>query len=295
MVLFKHHRTGDVRHPSSAGLGRTVSLVLAVVSGLVAPSSARAQCVSDMDCKGNRVCLEGVCQYPIEPAQPRSGALAPPCRGRGCASRCEPPCGRGLVCLDSGECAYAGEVDLRPTTRAGLRVSTGWAVGGGAIGIVTMGVLAGLVGTVLALFGSNATTYIGIVATVVAAVGIPLAEGGAASARRSGEVRGLVGARITGWVLYGLTLVSAVVAIALGLAGGTVGAPVIIAMGALGITSALMMTLDAFASAREARNLSSPQASGGPRHGPFVVVAPSPSGRTGVTGFAVLGGWRLAF
>lgn len=166
----------------------------------------------------------------------RTGYL---CHQGQCLSRCNPPCAEGLVCLDSGECAL-GPTTPAPrygsqTTDVGMRVSAGWARGAGIFGVITMAMTAVLTTTVAALNGIDAATYVGAVATIFAAVSLPLIAVGAGSARGSGLVAGLLGARIAGWILYGLTMANAVVAVALGLADAYVPTPAIISLGVLGV------------------------------------------------------------
>lgn len=225
----------------------------------------------------------------------RTGYL---CHQGQCVSRCNPPCGEGLVCLDSGECAL-GPTSPAPryvsqTADVGMRVSAGWARGAGIYGIVTMAMTAVLTTTVAALNGNgDAATYVGAIATVFAAVSIPLIAVGAGSARGSGLVAGLSGARIAGWILYGLTMANAVVAVALGLAGWYVPTPAIISLGVLGVASALFFTLDAFASASQANELRARSQLGaaGLQHAPFVSILPPAPGARSV---GLVGGWSVA-
>lgn len=237
-----------------------------------------------------------------------------------CISRCNPPCGPGQLCLDTGECTplhtaphpavqqpvqpaqptyspplqpYAPPpLPERGTTRAGLRVSSGWAVGAGVYGIITMVVTATLTGICLGLYDTGLpSTIAGAIATIFYAVSNPIVAAGAGSARRGGQVSGLVGARIVGWILYGLTLATAVLMVGLGLAGDQVPVPLIVSLGAGSVLSTLFMTLDAFVSASQARTLKEELGAGGVRHAPFVALVPSSAGR----GLGVVGGWSVAF
>lgn len=251
-----------------------------------------------------------------------------------CISRCNPPCGPGQQCLDSGECAlpplapqpatvsppaappeytpwpqspspspsqlqqpYAAPLQERPTTRAGLRVSAGWAVGAGIYGIVTMVATATLIGITLGLYDSGLpSTIAGATATIFFAVSNPIIAAGGGSARRSGQVSGLLGARIVGWILYGLSLATAVVMVGLGLADVAVPIPSIVGLGAGAILSTLFLSLDAFVSASQAKTLKEELGRRDARpkelqHAPFVSVVPSAAGR----GVGIVGGWGMAF
>lgn len=226
-----------------------------------------------------------------------------------CISRCNPPCGPGQRCLDSGECSLMQttpqpgvQPQLQPyeppplpergTTRAGLRVSSGWAVGAGIYGIITMVVTATLTGICLGLYDTALpSTIAGAIATIFYTVSNPIVAAGAGSARRGGQVSGLVGARIVGWILYGLTLATAVLMAGLGLGELQVPVPLIVSFGAGAVLSTLFMTLDAFVSASQARTLKEELGTPGVRHAPFVAVVPSSTGK----GLGVVGGWSVAF
>jgi hypothetical protein len=234
-----------------------------------------------------------------------------------CVSRCNPPCAAGQQCLETGECvapespaqpsvtpqyapqytpppqppAYVPEPYERPTTRAGLRVTTGWAVGAGIYGAISMAVVAALTITSLATYyQAPVPTIIGAIATIFFAISAPIVAGGAGSARHSRQVSGALGARIVGWILYGLTLASAVISVALGAAGLSVPIPLIVTLGGGGVLSLLCFTLDAFISAGQARALKE-QLSATPSlsHAPYFGLVPSPGGR----GLGIVGGWTF--
>jgi hypothetical protein len=61
--------------------------------------------------------------------------------------------------------------------------------------------------------------------------------------------------RFAGWVFYSLSLVDAVVLLGIAIAGGDVPAPLAGSVGALGATSAIMLSIDASQSAKPARGL----------------------------------------
>jgi hypothetical protein len=165
-------------------------------------------------------------------------------------------------------------------------------LGAGIYGIVTMAVTATLIGVTLGLYGSGSSSAIvGAVTTIFFAVSNPIVAAGAGSARNGGQVAGLLGARVVGWILYGLTLATAVVMVGLGLANVTVPVPIIVALGAGALLSTLFMSLDAFVSASQARTLKEEMRSNALRHAPFFGLVPSTTGK----GMGVIGGWGVAF
>lgn len=140
-----------------------------------------------------------------------------------------------------------------------------WAVGGAITGFVAGGL------TLLFGVASEATLWttdaeqipalpLGSVATLIATVGVPVAAAGAKSARRATGVRGLRGARITGWVFYAVGLTNAVALIALG-ASEVTPFPGQITVGTLMLSSSsILMGVDALAGARESRVATSQRA-----------------------------------
>lgn len=128
-----------------------------------------------------------------------------------------------------------------------------WAGAGTATGLSMVGV-----GVVLGI-GSEITVEdqipalpMGGVATMMFAAGIPIIAGGGSSARRAAGVRGSLGARIGGWVTYGLTMTNAVVLIGLGAAEVEVQHGQVAAVVVLGATSGALMAADALKSRRQA-------------------------------------------
>ncbi len=162
---------------------------------------------------------------------------------------------------------------------------------GGVVGIVG-GVLTVSLGAPTAMFAdegdSDTAIPLGGVTLLVAGITTPITAAGAASARRHPEVRGAIGARIAGWIGYGVTMLDGMVLLGLGMAdeevtGAQVGSVVL-----LSTLSTTAMVVDAFVSASQARRLSGPQqplptAEQKPLLVPLVAAAPDFQGGAGLT------------
>lgn len=132
----------------------------------------------------------------------------------------------------------------------------GWATGAGVVGIAT-----GIVGLGFAVGSAGnaeeteTAIALGAAGTAVIAIGVPITAVGAASARGDERVRGALGARIAGWIGYGITIADALVLIGLGASDAEVPEGVIISVGLLGLASSAAMAVDAFVSGAQARRL----------------------------------------
>jgi hypothetical protein len=93
---------------------------------------------------------------------------------------------------------------------------------------------------------------LGIGATVLTGVAGPVTAIGAASARKTGDVKGSSGLRITGWIAYGLTMADAMILIGMGLSEVEPADGLIVSVGLLGAASLSCFAADAFQSAAEA-------------------------------------------
>jgi len=131
----------------------------------------------------------------------------------------------------------------------------------------------------------DAAIPLGAAATVTFAIAIPITAVGASSARRHPEVRGLTGARVAGWIGYGLTVADALVLLGLGLADEDVPAPLILSVVGLGAATSAAMVFDAFVSASQADAVAERQ-----RGSLLPLIAVAPDGNGGVGGFLGLGG-----
>ena len=136
----------------------------------------------------------------------------------------------------------------------------GWARTAGYLGIATSIVVGGLtVATVATNDDQDTSLPLGIVATVIGGVMIPVVAMGGASARNNPAVEGLPSLRTSSWVGYAAALVDAAVLIGLSLGDAAAPAAVTASVGVLGVASCTGMTLDAFESASQAEAFGGPQ------------------------------------
>ncbi len=156
---------------------RFTILVMVGVALFVTPMDARAGCEKDTDCKGDRICVEGECVSP----------------GR----------------------AGVNRIPATPPADAG-----GWALGASITGFISAGVTMGL-GTGSAILRGKGekgpAVGMGVAATVLMGALGPTVNAGSSSARDGTTVGGSLGLRVTGWVLYGITLASSVSFMVMGL------------------------------------------------------------------------------
>lgn len=185
---------------------------------------ASAQCASDAECKGARICHQGSCITPGAPAR----APAP-------------------VQLSTSP-ALAPHGSYGPS-------DTGWAMAAGIMGCVTGAlVLAVGIGIEANLRTIEKGVAIGMGATATVATGVmgPVVAVGAASARRGGA-RGSVVLQVIGWITYGVFMVDALAAIALGIADVRTPDGMSVGLGLSGALSLSMFSADAFISYSQAR------------------------------------------
>ena len=130
---------------------------------------------------------------------------------------------------------------VRKTRTAGI---VGYAMAAPIIGLATAAALSDdfVVGGI-----------IGGVATLGLGISAPLIAGRARKTREITHVEGLYSARLTGWILYGISMADAVVA--LGLTIGEVEVPnaTVIALGVLGAASSILFGLDATKTAEQSK------------------------------------------
>ena len=204
------------------------------------------------------------------PLGPAPATCFPPCRNgyvcvQGqCVSLCNPPCALGEACTATGQCMLLAPPSAAPaytTFPAGnaqrpTSADPGWARAGAVVGIVG-GAVGVLLGTAAAMNTDDADVSIplGIGATVAVGVAVPLVAAAASSARGNPQVRGASGARIAGWIGYGLTMLDAVALIGLGIADEQVYPAQVMSVTLLGGASTAAMIIDAYSSASEAESL----------------------------------------
>jgi len=130
---------------------------------------------------------------------------------------------------------------VRKTHTAGI---VGYAMAAPIIGLATAAALAD---------DFEVGGIIGGVATAALGVSAPLIAGRARKTREITHVEGLYSARLTGWILYGIAMADAVVA--LGLTIGEVEVPnaTVIALGTLGAASSILLGLDATRTAEQSK------------------------------------------
>jgi hypothetical protein len=136
----------------------------------------------------------------------------------------------------------------------------GWARTAGYMGIGTMVLIGGLTAAIAAnTDDEDVSIPLGIGATLLGGVMIPVVAAGGSSARTSPMNQGYPGLRLASWIVYGLTMADAVLAIGLGLSDVEVPPAVVASIGLLGVASTAGMTWDAFASASPAGSMARSQ------------------------------------
>jgi hypothetical protein len=113
-----------------------------------------------------------------------------------------------------------------------------------------------LLGTASAFSEDVTAQALGAAATLVAAVGIPIGATRAGKTRRYANVEGSRGLRITGWIVYGLTITDAITMLALSDDVDFTGGPAL-SVTVLGALSTLFFAIDANQTVREAKRLQS--------------------------------------
>jgi hypothetical protein len=189
--------------------------IIVVTLLIVKPLVAAPTCHSDSDCPGELLCQAGECWPEGAPPPPRPQPQPQP---------------------------FA--LGVGPTLPR-LTNDPGWSMGAGVYGIIASTLFMGLaIGSEVTRDHQVPSLPLGSMATLVHIASVPIVAAGGASARRGGG-RGVLGLRVAGWVLYGLTLVDACALIALGVMKQEPPAGVISAAGVLGMTSGVFMSVDA--------------------------------------------------
>lgn len=233
---------------------RTFALTTFVVLSSL-PLAAGAQCRSDVECKGDRICLSGRC---VDPAARAPGAA--PARTPAPLPPAVPEVGR-----------------------APDAPHPGWGRTGGIIGLVGAGTTLGLA---LVAEGMNSdgtdATGVGAAAILVATTGAVLAGTGSASVRGVPHSKPL---RIAGWIAFGLAVGDALVLV--GTPGEDKPTGLITSVGALAFAGVGALSLEAILSANaadRARTARSEELS----LSPWVAPVRLADGTTG-TGFGLAG------
>jgi hypothetical protein len=233
---------------------------------------AAAQCRADNDCKGERICVGGACVDPPQRQTPAAETPPPP----------PPP-----------PPAYAAPPAVGPeeSGASAVREIPGWALGGAIWSFVAAGAVAGLAaGSAVTAGNFVPSISMGATATVIFGLTLPLVALSSSSVRNGARVEGSLGLRIAGWVLYGLTMVNAVVAIVLGIVA-EVPWPVIAVLGVLGVTGLTLVGVEALLARSQAAELVERNTRGSSRStvrvAPWFAAAPVRGGATIVAGVGV--------
>ncbi|MCP4599867.1 MAG: hypothetical protein GY847_04880 [Proteobacteria bacterium] len=174
-----------------------------------------AQCGKDTDCKGLRICNNGVCEdpHPQETDQPQLGST-----------------------------------DERP-------LSAGWALGGAICGFIGLGAVTGLGAAAAVTADDTIPSIpLGAAATVTLAVMGPLTFAGGKSARRGAGVRGILGLRIPGWITWGISLGNALVLIGVGVSVDVPPWQIMVTT-IIGDLSLILFSVDALVSRSQAKRV----------------------------------------
>lgn len=162
----------------------------------------------------------------------------------------QPPTG-GATPLSDGTPANASEIEPGP--------DPGWSLAAGIVGVLMAGAVTslGVVSDQLADDQGTTSLGLGITAWTLLTVMGPVVDAGARSARQGG-VRGCLGCRITGWILYGLgvlgSMTTAVVPLVM---RESEGPPfgLITAASVVGAAGLIFSSIDAFVANTRARRL----------------------------------------
>lgn len=125
--------------------------------------------------------------------------------------------------------------------------------GAALVGYVAVAPILGLgIGAAATSDEAEPSLALGIPATLIAGVTIPVVAGRARKTRTLTGVSGSPGMRIAGWITYGLTMTDALFLIGMGFAELETGAAPIIAVTLLGSASSIFMAVDAQTTATQA-------------------------------------------
>jgi hypothetical protein len=210
---------------------------IACAAGLVVlltSATARADCSSNADCKGDRVCgAAGQCVAPALQAQP----LPPPP---------PPPAVQVINPAPPPTPQYQQPaIVLQPPELGRKPVRTGWGLGAGILGFVMAGLSVGLAGA------SAATSAHLIPSLPLGAAGLgltiifgPIVASGGSSSRRGADVHGVVALRIVGWIFYGLTIAGGLAMVVMGIMEVAPPMPMFAVMAACDGVSMLSLSID---------------------------------------------------
>ena len=251
-----------------------VAVVLLSIVGV--SSRAAAQCTKDVDCRINRVCVNGACvesgqpapQSPIvsptvqpgyptpQPGYPQSGYAQPGYPQPGYAQPGYPQSGYAQPGYPQPGYAQPGYPQPGYAQPGYSPHEGGWGRGGAIVGFVGAAMAIGFAAGAESTIGKHelgTTIALGSVALASLLVMAPISAAGGSSERSGTGATGLLGLRITGWILYGLTAADGAGLIAMGAAGVSIPHGPSIAAGVLGMASLIMFAADDLVSRSEAQ------------------------------------------
>lgn len=248
---------------------KTTWAVIAALAVVLGATEARAGCSKDTDCKGDRICHEGVCAYPssVRPAATPDQPPPPPPLDQPPPPPAQPPPLPPATSTPPPpppppppQQAPAATTALTPpngSAPAG-QGDPGWALSAGILGTVGAGIV------LLLAIGAEVTDDndvgipLGASAAVTLAVMGPVTNAGSGSARSRAGVRGVPALRVSAWIIYGLALLDACVAIGLAAADERIPDGVPVALGILGSSGLVFFAVDAFVARRQALDQRAP-------------------------------------
>mgnify|MGYP007063378153 CR=1 FL=1 len=186
---------------------------------LCLPLPAYAQCANDMDCKGDRICVDNACADPTTEATSTTGQPA----------------------RTPATVTTLTDVDRMELERARSKAGT-------ALGLAAGTVLFGVATAATNNGDPIAPQVLGTITLGLSAVATPIAAGGGKQARRIGRSMGLDVdpdiTTVTGWTGYGIGMGLGTVVLAAGLPGAYIDSGLILSLTALGSASAMAMSFD---------------------------------------------------
>lgn len=188
---------------------------------LLLPGVARAECGADNDCKGDRVCEQGVC---VDPKPSAPAALPAPPR---------------VTALSQADVDALGRA--RSLGRAGMWIG----IAGAPFAL----------GAALLNGSGDLPILLGGVAAASVGAAVPVGMSGGSVARAVGKQHGIRvstgGLRPVVWIGYGCTLAAATGMITIGILDGYVPTELILSTTALGTVTAIGTSIDASSAARQ--------------------------------------------
>jgi len=261
--------------------------ILATIFVLGFPSIAVAQCQSDNDCKGERICESGACVTPaaVQCMTDNDCAADGICEGGVCFA----PAAALAPVPPQAPVYYPQQVPTMALTPPQLGYpdrppSPGWSTAGAVVGFVGGVVVLGLAIGAEATIGDGMLP-VGLGATAIT-LSIPCVIIPAVASSSVHGASGMLGLKVGGWIGWGLAVVDGLAQVGLGIADKDVphGLPAL--AGVLGFAGAVMLSIDALVAGSRARRAAAEYAQLD-NHRPRPVVVPIVS--RGARGEAITG------